>query len=380
MRDSDGHGQNNNDNDAEMKNHQSLLSGNTSSSPNKRAVSMEAQRILEQQKRELNDDQRKELEDKMKQLKLTSRWLSDSALTTYFGKPAFHPYGHANTKPANGGSIYGQYMKTFNINPHSGGNKPEYSQIHGRTLLGGTVQVRAPGSRSPKKVPIPMTRKPIPPRVALLNNDEFCQQFTTYDLKKSKRMTEADKIMQSKTRGSNIPITFEECNAQELIILPPTFTEKNLKTKKVKIEKQLIIGRLHQQSQAITNKPSHPQVGSFIADSANNTGGIKTQTSSKAKNIQLENIHELDKSGVIKSFSERNSLHSDKDDKSQRVGNLVSNSHQSHMSGHRVNPASKRDVQKIPFCEIHGGAETTANEFLHLLDPKNYKFLPAKYT
>jgi len=36
--------------------------------------------------------------------------------------------------------------------------------------------------------------------------------------------------------------------------------------------------------------------------------------------------------------------------------------------------------QEIPFCEVHGGLETTAMEFLHLLDPKNYKFLPSKFT
>ena len=63
----------------------------------------------------------------MKELKLTSRWLPDSALTTYFGKPAFFAYGNANTKPTAGGTVYGQYMKTFNVNPHAGGNKPEFS-------------------------------------------------------------------------------------------------------------------------------------------------------------------------------------------------------------------------------------------------------------
>ena len=77
--------------------------------------------------RELNDEQRAELAKKLKELKLSSRWLPDSAMTTYFGKPAFHAYGNANTKPAFGGTIYGQYMKTFNINPHAGGNKPEFS-------------------------------------------------------------------------------------------------------------------------------------------------------------------------------------------------------------------------------------------------------------
>ena len=38
------------------------------------------------------------------------------------------------------------------------------------------------------------------------------------------------------------------------------------------------------------------------------------------------------------------------------------------------NPAQ----QTFPFCPIHGEAETP--EFLHLLDPKNYKYLPHQYT
>ena len=36
--------------------------------------------------------------------------------------------------------------------------------------------------------------------------------------------------------------------------------------------------------------------------------------------------------------------------------------------------------KNIPFCDVHGGLETTAMEFLHLLDPKNYKFLPPTFT
>ena len=48
-------------------------------------MSLEALRILEQQERELNDEQKKELRDKLKNLKICSRWLPDSSLTTYFG-------------------------------------------------------------------------------------------------------------------------------------------------------------------------------------------------------------------------------------------------------------------------------------------------------
>lgn len=61
----------------------------------------------------------------MKELKLKGRMLSDSSLTTYFGKPTFHAYGNANIHPTQGGILYGDYMKTHNINPHSGNNQPK---------------------------------------------------------------------------------------------------------------------------------------------------------------------------------------------------------------------------------------------------------------
>lgn len=55
-----------------------------------------------------------------------TRWLADSAFTTYFGKPAFHAYGKGNVNPVVGGNIYGQYMLSHNVNPESGNNLPQY--------------------------------------------------------------------------------------------------------------------------------------------------------------------------------------------------------------------------------------------------------------
>ena len=74
-------------------------------------------------------------------------------MTTYFGKPAFHTYGNANTRPTNGGLLYGSYLKTHNINPHSGDNKPEHIQIYGHAMMNPTVFVNARSSlsKSPKK-------------------------------------------------------------------------------------------------------------------------------------------------------------------------------------------------------------------------------------
>lgn len=180
-------------------------------------MSQEQSRLEEERNRELTEEQRAELEAKLKDLKLCSRWLPDSSLTTYFGKPAFHAYGNGNTRPASGGTIYGSYLKTHNINPHSGGNRPEHSQIHGRALLGGTVQVRGPGSRKAQKYPKKMVRRPIPPRVP-----------------PAKEIKDAEK---HKPNDLISPQKFEDIKARELTIMPPQFKEKHLKTKTVVAQK-----------------------------------------------------------------------------------------------------------------------------------------------
>lgn len=82
------------------------------------------------------DEELKNMEQFQEEMKMKGRLLPDSAHTTYFGRPAWHAYGNANTKPAQGGLIYGDYMKTHNINPHSGANKPECAQIYARAQRG----------------------------------------------------------------------------------------------------------------------------------------------------------------------------------------------------------------------------------------------------
>lgn len=56
----------------------------------------------------------------------STRWLADSAFTTYFGKPAFHAYGNGNTDPAIGGVNYGNNLLTHNINAECGDHPPLY--------------------------------------------------------------------------------------------------------------------------------------------------------------------------------------------------------------------------------------------------------------
>ena len=66
------------------------------------------------------------MDGRIANLNSTTRWLPDSAFTTYFGKPAFHLYGKGNTNPAVGGNVYGQYMLTHNVNPESGEHLPQF--------------------------------------------------------------------------------------------------------------------------------------------------------------------------------------------------------------------------------------------------------------
>lgn len=61
----------------------------------------------------------------LKQFKQTTRWIPNSAFTTYFGKPAFENYGRGNTKPSSGGLMYGNYLKSHNVQPHRGMNSPK---------------------------------------------------------------------------------------------------------------------------------------------------------------------------------------------------------------------------------------------------------------
>jgi hypothetical protein len=68
-----------------------------------------------------------------------------------------------------------------------------------------------------------MVRKPMPPRIA--------SGKTFKNLKDEK-----------KERSSLSPKTFAEANAREIEILPPTFTEKNLETKKKVEQKKIIVG------------------------------------------------------------------------------------------------------------------------------------------
>ena len=64
------------------------------------------------------------------QFKQTTRWIPNSAFTTYFGKPPFENYGRGNTHPIDGGLIYGTYLYSHNVHPHRGKNQPKSIQCY----------------------------------------------------------------------------------------------------------------------------------------------------------------------------------------------------------------------------------------------------------
>ena len=77
----------------------------------------------------------KKIKKNIEDFKLRSRWLPNTSLQTYFGKPPFENYGNANTKPVDGGTFYGGFMKSHNLNPHRGGNHPQYKQVQPHAQL-----------------------------------------------------------------------------------------------------------------------------------------------------------------------------------------------------------------------------------------------------
>lgn len=185
--------------------------GSVSAVENHKVVSHEQQNkeLREMQMKMLSKEQQIELEAKLKELKLTSRQLADSAITTYFGKPAFYPYGNGNSDPV----LVKDKFKTHNVNPHSGDNKPHYSQVHARAMMGKIVQQRGGSKLQTVKHPVDMVRQPIPPRVP---------EVRAIPLKQ----------VEVRTSQKINPEKFSEVQARQLQILPPKFTDKHLHTKK----------------------------------------------------------------------------------------------------------------------------------------------------
>ena len=91
--------------------------------------------------------------NRLKKFYNTTRWLPNSAFTTYFGKPAFENYGYGNTNPVYGGLFYGNYMLSHNMNPIDGANHPEEKQVYSSAMMKSLQRKGIRRPSPPRKVP-----------------------------------------------------------------------------------------------------------------------------------------------------------------------------------------------------------------------------------
>ena len=64
-----------------------------------------------------------------------SRYLSDTAFRKIFSRQVFENYGNANTIDHNDGFVYGNYLKSHNINLHTGNNLPNTEETFYHALV-----------------------------------------------------------------------------------------------------------------------------------------------------------------------------------------------------------------------------------------------------
>lgn len=91
--------------------------------------------------------------ERLKKFYNTTRWLPNSAFTTYFGKPAFENYGYGNTNPVYGGLFYGNYMLSHNMNPIDGANHPPEKQVYSSAMMKSMQRQAIRRPSPPRKVP-----------------------------------------------------------------------------------------------------------------------------------------------------------------------------------------------------------------------------------
>jgi hypothetical protein len=99
--------------------------------------------------------------ERLKKFYNTTRWLPNSAFTTYFGKPAFENYGYGNTNPVYGGLFYGNYMLSHNLNPMDGTNIPDTKQVYSSAMLKAIRRNEIRQPSPPRKVPDEIRNTPV---------------------------------------------------------------------------------------------------------------------------------------------------------------------------------------------------------------------------
>lgn len=267
--------------------------------------------------------------ERIKELHKWARWLPDSAYQSYFGKPAFHCYGRKNTKPTAGGHVYGQYMLTHNVNPEHGQNEPKYQQVY-RSAMNF-------GFRNGDRVPV-LSRK---------GHDNL--DITPSELEKMKKR---NPIMPKKFVNPDPADEYTEVSEGEY-----DFSHYQKKRDKL---------NFHPKNNANANRDVQHE------DQDNNEDNEGEGNDEEAHEIDAEN----EAVSGAPDFDPRNTPTPAPGtlEYKRMLEQFVNNPEYV-----RLLTQSGKDLQNMfPFCSVHNSYGQQLP--IHELDPRNYKFLPAKYT
>jgi hypothetical protein len=153
-----------------MKNKESVRKGSVTTKLSKNKIEMdEVKRQLTSSSRRKSipkaslgrPESSKTQMQRLKNFYNTTRWLPNSAFTTFFGKPAFENYGYGNTNPVYGGLFYGNYMLTHNMNPIDGQNNPPEKQVYSSAMMKSLQKTNIRKPEPPRKTPDEIRNTPV---------------------------------------------------------------------------------------------------------------------------------------------------------------------------------------------------------------------------
>jgi hypothetical protein len=234
-------------------------------------------------------------------------------------RPVFHNYGRKNTTPTYGGYGYGDHMLTHNVNPENGKNKPEYQQVYNSGANKGFTK----GDRVQYE----------------LTKDDDNVKISKKDMK---QMMNSQPIMPKKFKNPEA-----EGNYSEVPESKYDFT--NLK-KKNKNNVEFHPAEDENEDDEEEDEPEAEEMHHI----AHSEDGAQAYPEDRNQQMSTPEPGSLEYKRMLEQFLNN----------PEYIKTLMQEG---------------GDLQNMfPFCSVHNsyGQQLPTHE----LDPKNYKFLPAKYT
>lgn len=288
--------------------------------------------------------------DKINAKNSTTRFLPDSAFTTFFEKPAFHSYGHGNVNPTNGGVIYGEYLLSHSVNPALGkGKKPQYQQTY--TAAGQkSFKVKETFAESSTKRNDESSENKTQTRRRNLHKErdvspkEEKPSFKRAKPAKKAKVTEFTKAKKA-TPIVRSPAPEIASETEESVIVPEEPKQRKKKVRTV-----------------VSKKETAPIVDVPVE-------GAKVTRKNPITGEEVT-VEEAEPSSIFEAEQEDQETQYHQPSK-QEVINLQA--HIKEMLDKGAFPVLQ-EINGIPFYCFH---DQNSEEPLHELDPKNYKFVPA---